>query len=347
MRIALITDVWTPLINGVVTTLENTVRIARSHGHDVLVLSPEMFPSLPCPTYPEIRLVLFPWRKVSRILDEYRPDAVHIANEGPMGWAGRFACQRRRWGFTTAYHTRLPEYIRLRFPVPLRASYTFFRWFHKPSKAVMTASPELMEELRSRGFTSLKLWSRGVDTGLFRPRDKGHLEAPRPISMFVGRVAVEKNIEDFLRLEIPGTKYVVGDGPAFSRLKAAYPRVRFVGAKRGEELAANMAAADVFVFPSTTDTFGLVLLEAMACGVPAAAYPVTGPQSVVIHGKTGWLSWNLNEAVHQALSLSPQACRSHAETYSWERCTEQFLGNLHLLNRDRGEGSSCGGRKET
>jgi glycosyltransferase involved in cell wall biosynthesis len=331
MRIALITDVWTPLINGVVTTLENTVRILREKGHVVLVLSPDMFPGLPCPTYPEIRLALFPWRKVTRILDDYRPDAVHIANEGPMGWAGRFSCWKRGKGFTTAYHTRLPEYIRLRLPVPLRASYAFFRWFHKPSKAVMTASPELIEELRSRGFSNLKLWSRGVDTGLFRPRSKDYLDAPCPISMFMGRVAVEKNIEDFLRLDIPGTKYVVGDGPAFVKLKAAYPDVRFVGAKRGEELAAHLAAADVFVFPSTTDTFGLVLLEAMACGVPVAAYPVTGPQSVVVHGQTGWLSDDLGEAVHRALPLSPQACRSHAETYSWERCAEQFLGNLHRL----------------
>ncbi|WP_245589981.1 glycosyltransferase [Desulfonatronum lacustre] len=166
----------------------------------------------------------------------------------------------------------------------------------------------------------------------------GNVDAPRPISMFMGRVAVEKNIEDFLRLDIPGTKYVVGDGPAFAKLKAAYPDVRFVGAKRGEELAAHLAAADVFVFPSTTDTFGLVLLEAMACGVPVAAYPVTGPQSVVVHGKTGWLSENLHEAVHQALPISPQACRIHAETYSWERCTEQFLGNLHLLNTKRKDG---------
>jgi len=332
MRIALITDVWTPQINGVVTTLENTVRIARAKGHEILVLSPDMFPSLPCPTYQEIRLALFPWRTVTRRLDAFRPDAVHIANEGPMGWAGRVACRLRCWAFTTAYHTRLPEYIRLRFPIPLQASYAFFRWFHKPSKAVMTASPELMQELRNRGFSNVKLWSRGVDTGLFRPQSKDYLQDPRPISMFVGRVAVEKNIEDFLRLKIPGTKYVVGDGPAFTTLKANYPDVRFAGAKRGEELAAHMAAADVFVFPSITDTFGLVLLEAMACGVPVAAYPVTGPQSVVIHGRTGWLSQDLEEAVHQALPLSPQSCRDHAKTYSWERCTEQFLSNLHRLD---------------
>ncbi|TVQ97191.1 MAG: glycosyltransferase family 1 protein [Desulfovibrionales bacterium] len=332
MRISVITDVWTPLINGVVTTLENTVRILRERGHVVLVLSPDLFPSIPCPTYPEIRLALFPWRQVSGILDDYCPDAVHIANEGPMGWAGRLYCRLRGIGFTTAYHTRLPEYIRLRFPVPIGTSYAFFRWFHKPSKAVMTASPILMQELRNRGFDNLKLWSRGVDTKLFRPRSKDFLDAPRPISMFVGRVAVEKNIEDFLRLGLPGTKYVVGDGPALSRLKATYPQVRFVGAKRGEELASYMAAADVFVFPSTTDTFGLVLLEAMACGVPVAAYPVTGPQSVVIQGKTGWLSENLCEAVNKALSLSPEACLHHAETFSWERCTEQFLGNLHRLD---------------
>ncbi|GAB6059116.1 glycosyltransferase family 4 protein [Desulfonatronum parangueonense] len=331
MRIALITDVWPPLINGVVTTLENTVRILREKGHVVLVLSPDLFPGIPCPTYPEIRLALLPWRKVGRILNDYRPDAVHIANEGPMGWAGRIACGLSRKGFTSAYHTRLPEYIRLRFPVPLQASYAFFRWFHKPSKAVMTASPLLMEELRGRGFTNLRLWSRGVDTRLFRPRSKDFLDAPRPISMFVGRVAVEKNIEDFLRLSMPGTKYVVGDGPALGELNTKYPYVRFFGAKRGEDLARHLAAADVFVFPSTTDTFGLVLLEAMASGIPVAAYPVTGPQSVVIHGRIGWLSDNLTEAATKALTLSPQACRKHTKTYSWERCTEQFLNNLHVL----------------
>ena len=336
MRIVLITDVWTPLINGVVTTLENTVRIAREKGHDVLVLNPEMFAGLPCPTYPEIRPALFPWYKVSRILRAFRPDAVHIANEGPMGWAGGMACRLSGHGFTTAYHTRLPEYIRLRFPIPLRVSYAFFRWFHKPSKAVMTASLLLMEELRGRGFTNVKLWSRGVDTRLFYPRSKDFLDAPRPISMFVGRVAVEKNSEDFPRLSILGTKFVVGDGPAFRELRSRNPEVRFVGAKRGEDLARHMTAADVFVFLSTTDTFGLVLLEAMACGVPVAAYPVTGPQSVVVHNLTGWLSNDLAEAVTKALTLSPKACREHAKNYSWERCTDQFLNNLHILKAHSG-----------
>jgi glycosyltransferase involved in cell wall biosynthesis len=336
MRIALITDVWTPLINGVVTTLENTVRIARARGHEVLVLHPRMFSSISCPTYPEIRLALFPWRKAGRLLDDFRPEAIHIANEGPMGWTCRAYCRSRRKGFTTAYHTRLPEYIRMRFPVPLRCSYGFFKWFHKPSKGVMVASPQLMEELGRRGFVNLKIWSRGVDTRLFRPRSKTFLDDPQPISMFVGRVAVEKNIEDFLRLSIPGTKYVVGDGPALRRLRAAYPDVRFVGAKRGEELAAYMAAADVFVFPSITDTFGLVLLEAMSCGVPVAAYPVTGPLSVVLHGRTGWLDNDLKQAVCKALTMSPENCRAHAQTFSWERSAEQFLSNLYPLNNHGG-----------
>jgi len=331
MRIVLITDVWTPLINGVVTTLENTVRITRAKGRHVMVISPDLFPAIPCPTYPEIRLALFPWRKVGKMLDDFQPDAIHIANEGPLGWAARTACQRRGLKFTTAYHTRLPEYIRVRFPVPLALSYAFFRWFHKPSQGVMCASSQLMDELTGRGFTNLKLWSRGVDTDLFRPRDKGFLDGERPISMFVGRVAVEKNIERFLELPLPGTKYVVGHGPALETLRRRYPDVRFVGPRRGVELAAHLAAADVFVFPSTTDTFGLVLLEAMACGVPVAAYPVTGPQSVVLHGKTGWLDQNLEHAAIQALALNPADCRAHALNYSWERCTQQFLGNLHLL----------------
>jgi glycosyltransferase involved in cell wall biosynthesis len=336
MRIVLITDVWTPLINGVVTTLENTVRCARAAGHEFLVLHPHLFSSIPCPTYPEIRLALVPWRRMGRMIDAFRPDAIHLANEGPLGWAGRVYCRIRRKGFTTAYHTRLPEYLRLRFPIPLRLSYSFFKWFHRSSKSVMVASNQLLEELKTRGFVNLKLWSRGVDTQLFQPLSKGFLDGLRPISMFVGRVAVEKNIEDFLCLSIPGTKYVVGDGPALHKLQAKFPEVRFVGAQRGEKLAAYMASADVFVFPSTTDTFGLVLLEAMSCGVPVAAYPVTGPQSVVLHGRTGWLDNDLQYAVTKALTMSPQACRNHAETYSWERCTEQFLGNLYPLNNHSG-----------
>lgn len=331
MRIALITDVWTPLINGVVTTLENTVRIVQGKGHQVMVINPDLFPGFPCPTYPEIRLALFPWRKVGRMLKNFQPNAVHIANEGPLGWAARTACWSQGLKFTTAYHTRLPEYIRLRFPIPLNPSYAFFRWFHKPSKGVMCASAQLMAELEQRGFINLKMWSRGVDTDLFRPGNKGFLEGERPISMFVGRVAVEKNIEQFLNLPIPGCKYVVGHGPALESLRRQYPQARFVGARRGKELAAHMAAADVFVFPSTTDTFGLVLLEAMACGVPVAAYPVTGPRSVVLHGRTGWLDDDLETAVDKALSLRPEDCRAHALTYSWERCTEQFLGNLHVM----------------
>ena len=332
MRIAIVTDAWRPQVSGVVTTYAATIAQLHEKGHAVMVVTPEEFRTIACPTYPEIPLALFPGRQVARRLAAFRPEAIHIATEGPLGWAARAFCLRQGLGFTTAYHTRFPEYIRLRLPIiPSGLLYRGIRHFHQPAAGTMVATVDLQRELAARGFAHLRLWSRGVDTERFRPREKGFLAGPRPLAMYVGRIAVEKNIEDFLRLELPGTKYVVGDGPAREALQRRYPAVRFVGMKHGEELACHLAAADVFVFPSRTDTFGLVLLEAMACGVPVAAYPVAGPRQIVLNGVNGWLDEHLPTAVGRALAVAGGPCRQAALRYSWAACTEQFLRNLTLL----------------
>lgn len=331
MRIAIITDAWHPQVSGVVTTYTATIAGLRARGHKVLAVTPEQFRTIPCPTYPEIPLALFPGKTLRRLLAAFRPDSVHIATEGPLGWAARAACLRWGLGFTTAYHTRFPEYIRLRLPLPLSLLYAGIRHFHAPAVRTMVATDDLHRELAARGFRHLSRWSRGVDTELFRPQDKGFLADPRPVAMYMGRVAVEKNIEAFLRLELPGTKYVVGDGPALATLARRYPAVRFVGMRHGDELARYLAAADVFVFPSLTDTFGMVLLEAMASGVPVAAYPVTGPKQVVENGVSGCLDEDLGSAVRRALALDGSGCRSAALSFSWDACTDQFCDNLHRI----------------
>jgi glycosyltransferase involved in cell wall biosynthesis len=339
VKLALVTDAWHPQTNGVVRTLVSTVERLRAENVTVEVISPQGFRSIPCPTYPEIRLSLFARGRVARRLEAFDPDAVHIATEGPLGMAARSWCLAHSAQFTTAYHTQFPEYLRARLPVPLCASYAFLRWFHGAASRTLVATPAMRRQLEARGFGNLSIWSRGVDVELFRPRDKAALDLPRPIWLYVGRVAVEKGIEDFLELELPGTQLVVGDGPARPSLERRYPRARFVGFKHGEELATHFAASDVFVFPSRTDTFGLVLLEAMACGLPVAAYPVTGPIDVVAHGVTGILDENLRAAALRALHLDPQACRAHAMRYTWEASTRQFLNELarsgpaHLLDR--------------
>lgn len=328
MRIAIVTDAWHPQVNGVVTTLTRTVKTLEQAGHTLQVICPALFETVPCPTYPEIRLSLMPGRLIHEIFESFAPDAIHIATEGPLGWTARRYCLKKGLRFTTSYHTRFPEYLRLRVPVPLWLSYQVMRRFHARAKRTMVATGDMRDELSRRGFKNLTLWSRGVDTEIFKPYGKDFLEGERPLSIFVGRVAVEKNIEDYLRLTMPGTKYVVGDGPDLAELRRKYPGVRFTGYKRGMELARHMASADVFVFPSRTDTFGLVMLEAMACGVPVAAYPVTGPKNIVQHGFTGILDDDLGQAVRHALTLDGRRCRSYAEGFSWQRCTAQFFGNL-------------------
>ncbi len=329
MKIAIVTDAWHPQVNGVVTTLTQTRKELVRLGHEVLVIAPPDFRTVPCPTYPEIRLALLPGRMLERRLDAFEPEGLHIATEGPLGLAARRWALRNRQPFTTSFHTRFPEYIRLRFGIPLRATYAWLRWFHHPARTIMVATPSLRAELAARGFEHLALWSRGVDTELFRPRDKAFLDAPRPIFLYLGRVAIEKNIEAFLRLNLPGTKYVVGDGPDHKSLRAKYPEVRFTGYRVGEELARHLAAADVFVFPSRTDTFGLVLIEALACGVPVAAYPVPGPADIIENGVTGCLHDDLETAARRALALDPARCRAEALKYTWAACTQQFLAHLN------------------
>lgn len=328
MRFALVTDAWLPQVNGVVRTLGNTIHEIEAAGHAVTVISPADFRTIPCPTYPEIRLALLAGRAVRRRLEALDPDAVHVATEGPLGLAARNWCVRRERPFTTAYHTQFPEYVRARAPIPLSVGYAAVRWFHGRATRTLVTTPSMQRQLADRGFRNLHLWGRGVDTELFRPRGKDFLDLPRPIWLYFGRVAVEKGIGDFLELDLPGTKLVVGDGPACEELKRRYPKTVFAGYRNGEDLAAHISASDVFVFPSRTDTFGLVLLEAMACGVPVAAYPVTGPIDVVRHGVTGVLSENLGAAALAALALDPSACREHALAHSWEASTRQFLSAL-------------------
>jgi len=300
-------------------------------GHEVLVCEPGLFRTVPCPTYPEIRLALFPYRSLARRLDVFVPDALHIATEGTLGMAARRWCLRRRMPFTTSYHTQFPEYLRARYPIPLALTYAQLRRFHGAAVRTMVATETMQRRLETRGFTHLARWSRGVDLTLFKPREREFLSFPRPVWIYMGRVAVEKSIEDFLALELPGTKVIVGDGPARAELEKKYPAAIFTGYKFGEDLAKHVAAADVFVFPSKTDTFGLVLLEAMACGVPIAAYPVTGPIDVIKSGVTGVLDADLRTAALGALKLSREVCREQALAFTWEAATRQFLHNLAPL----------------
>lgn len=328
MNIAIVSDAWRPQTNGVVTTLRRTASCLEDRGHRVRVLGPDAFRSVPCPTYPEIRLSLAPGRGVAEFFDEFAPDTVHVATEGPLGLAARRQLRRRGWRFTTSYHTQFPQYLRARAPIPLGWSYAALRWFHSAAARVMVNTPHVRDELAARGFENLVHWTRGVDATLFRPRDKAFLDLPRPVFVCVGRVAVEKNIEAFLSLDLPGSKLVVGGGPALEQMRRRYPEAVFTGYRFGEELAATVAAADVLVFPSLTDTFGLVMLEAMACGVPVAAFPVTGPLDVVEPGVTGVLDADLRRAALEALTLDPAACVAHARRFSWEAATRQFESHL-------------------
>lgn len=328
MRIAIITDAWHPQVNGVVRTLAYTGEQLEAGGHQALFITPQAFTTCPCPTYPAIRLALFPQKGVRQRLTAFRPHAIHIATEGPLGHAVRSLCRHRGLPFTTSFHTQFPEYIRARLPFPVSWSYGYLRHYHGRAVRTFVPTPSMQERLQARGFQNLHVWSRGVDTSLFRPRPKSFLSSVRPVMMYLGRVAVEKNIEAFLNLDIPGSKYVVGDGPDLLKLRDHYPDVLFVGQKLGHNLAAHLAAADVFVFPSLTDTFGLVLLEALACGVPVAAFPVTGPVDVVQQGKTGMLDTDLRQAIIGALQLNPADCVAFARQHSWQTCTQRFLSLL-------------------
>jgi glycosyltransferase involved in cell wall biosynthesis len=331
MKVLVATDAWHPQVNGVVRTLGSLARVASKLGVTVDFLSPEGFPSYPVPTYPGLRLALPSRRRIAERIEAAKPDAIHLATEGPIGFAVRAYCRRRGRPFTTSYTTRFPEYISARSPIPESWVYAALRWFHSAASVTMVATPSLRNELAGRGFGNLGMWTRGVDVDLFRPDRAVDLGLPRPIFMTVGRVAVEKNLEAFLSLDLPGSKAVIGDGPQLEKLKRDFPAAYFLGPLENGTLAAHLAAADVFVFPSRTDTFGIVQLEALASGVPVAAYPVTGPKDVIGDHPVGALHEDLSVACIEALRISRHACRKFALSYSWENSARQFLGHVRKL----------------
>ncbi|MGI9523126.1 MAG: glycosyltransferase family 4 protein [Hyphomicrobiaceae bacterium] len=328
MRVLIATDAWRPQINGVVRTYERLAASAASFGVELTFLTPSEFRTFPCPTYPEIRLAIPGYHFIIERMACISPDAVHIATEGPIGWMIRRYCLQRAIPFTTAFHTRFPEYLSGRFGVPASWIYAIQRHFHNSAAGTMVASGSLTDELDKRGFQKLMPWTRGVDTNLFRPRNVRLFGRQSPVLLYVGRVAIEKNIEAFLSLPIVGTKVVVGTGPMLESLRSRYPEAHFTGKLTGTALAEAYASADAFVFPSCTDTFGIVLIEAMACGIPVAAYPVTGPLDNVIEGRTGALNNDLSAAVSQALQVDRGWVREHALNYSWENATRLFLANI-------------------
>ncbi|HEV2365533.1 MAG TPA: glycosyltransferase family 1 protein [Caulobacteraceae bacterium] len=332
MRILLATDAWAPQVNGVVRTLTRVVTELRDLGDTIEVISPDQFATVPLPTYPEIRLALGAYERVQDRFKAFEPEAIHIATEGPIGLAARRICLEWKLPFTTSYHTKFPEYVSARLPVPLAAGYAYMRWFHRPSGRLMVATPSMAKELERHGFRNISLWSKGLDTDLFRPRS--HNE-PRvfedlegPIWLYVGRIAPEKNLEAFLGLDLPGTKVLVGDGPQRLELAARFPAARFLGPKFEHDLAACYADADVFVFPSLTDTFGLVILEAWGAGTPVAAFPAPGPIDLIPGSGAGVLAetttTGLKDACLAALKLDRDQVRRWALQYSWRTCAEEF-----------------------
>ena len=328
MKIAIVTDAWHPQINGVVTTYVETIRVLRKLDHEVVTITPSQFKTLPCPTYSEIPLSIVRPSQIRNKLAKIAPHAVHIATEGPLGWAARRACIAVNFPFTTSYHTRFPEYVRMRFPIPLKLSYLIMRQFHNQAATMMVSTKRLQKEMTLKGFENVNIWSRGVDTDLFRPRPDLRYSSEQQILTYVGRVAPEKNIETFLNLNIPGKKVVIGDGPALESLRKRYPDVYFTGFKKGEQLTSLLASSTVFVFPSLTDTFGVVQLEALASGVPVAAFPVNGSKEIITNGINGWLDEDLATAVRKCKNIDSDTCRKSAISFSWESCTKQFVSNL-------------------
>jgi glycosyltransferase involved in cell wall biosynthesis len=331
MKVLVATDAWRPQVNGVVRTLGSLARAAGKLGVDIEFLSPDGFWTFPVPTYPGLRLALPGRKKIAERIEAAKPDAIHLATEGPIGYAVRAYCMRVGRPFTTSYTTRFPEYISARSPIPAQWVYNVLRRFHGAATVTMVATPSLMTELGERGFTNLGMWTRGVDVDLFRPDRAIDLGFPRPIFMSVGRVAVEKNLPAFLSLDLPGTKVVIGAGPQEAELKRRFPSAKFLGQLDNGILAAHLAAADVFVFPSLTDTFGIVQLEALASGVPIAAFPVTGPKDVIGDNPIGVLNDDLRVACMQALWISRETCREFALRYSWENSARQFIGHAHKV----------------
>ena len=327
MRILVATDAWHPQVNGVVRTLTMVAEAATVHGVEFHFLTPESFRTVAMPSYRDLRVALPAPARIARLIAEAAPDSIHIATEGPIGLLVRRYCRKHRLAFTTSFHTRFPDYVSARAPIPESWVWATLRWFHGASSAVLAATPALASELRERGFDNVVLWPRGVDTALFRPRDDD-LCLPKPVFLSVGRVAVEKNLEAFLDLDLPGTKVIVGDGPARLALAHAYPQAVFLGQLQGEALAQVYAAADVFVFPSRTDTFGLVLLEALASGLPVAAFPVAGPRDVIGTAPVGVLSEDLRAACLAALQVPAEECVAFAARYTWEACATAFVDNM-------------------
>lgn len=334
MRIVIVTDAWSPQVNGVVRTLQTMQAELERMGHAVKVISPDLYPSFPCPTYPEIRLAFARSSVVGQAIAAFRPDAVHLATEGPLCLAARRWCIRGGVPFTTAYHTHFPDYLAHRTGLPAAWFWRYIRWFHGPARAVLVSTRSVRQQLRAHGLPQVRPWGRGVDLTAFTPDAAPpalFAQLPRPIQLYVGRVSVEKNLEAFLANEHPGTKVVVGDGPARSALERAYPHAHFLGALFGTDLAGAYAGADVFVFPSRTDTFGLVMIEALACGTPVAGYPVTGPVDIVMP-ESGALSDRLDDAIAAALRCDPKACVAHGRSFSWDRSVQEFLAGLHSID---------------
>jgi len=340
MKIALLTDAWEPQVNGVVRTWQHVIKEAQKLGHEFTAIHPGMFKTVGAPKYPEIRLALWPAGQTRRTLDEFQPDAIHVATEGPIGRAGRKYCVKRKLPFTTSYHTQFPHYLKAYFGIPTWATYKFIRWFHGKAEATLAPTKTVVDELHAHGLPKAKTWSRGVKTNVFRPLNEMAGEnvfddLPKPIFLYAGRVAVEKNIEAFLQLDLPGTKVVVGDGPVKTKLEKQFPApgTFWAGYQFGEDLARHYASADVFVFPSLTDTFGVVMLEANAAGLPVAAYPVTGPIDVVQEGVTGCMNDDLRQACLEAAKLNPDDCRDYALQNSWQRCAGMALDTFTKIER--------------
>ena len=339
MRIAIVTDAWSPQVNGVVRTLQSVRDELVRQGHDVLIVSPDLFYSMPCPTYPEIRLAFASTGSVGRMLEEFSPQAIHLATEGPVCLAARRWCLVRDFPFTTAYHTQFPDYVAARTGVNPEWVWRYIRWFHSPAQSILASTASIADTLKAHGLTQIRHWGRGVDLSTFGdpvpdPAIRALAQAGNgPIQLYVGRVAIEKNIEAFLTATHPGSKVIVGDGPALASLKAKYPDAHFLGPKFGTDLAAAYAAADVFVFPSKTDTFGLVMIEALACGTPVAAYPVTGPIDVLTP-ETGAMHDDLDQAIAEALTRDRAACRAYGQGFTWAKSAYQFLHALVPVGGD-------------
>ena len=334
-KVLIVTDAWLPQTNGVVRCLEAVGRELVRMGHEVSYLTPEGFWTFPMPTYPEIKLSIVSPPTIAAFIEREAPDHIHIATEGPLGLLARLICAEQGLAFTTSYHTRFPEYVAARAPIPVEWTYAFLRWFHGAAAATLVPTASMRDELQSRAFTGLRTWTRGVDHARFSPGEKTwFLDLPGPHLLYVGRVSVEKNVEAFLALDVPGTKIVVGDGPSRLELEAKYPEARFLGLRTGGELSSIYRSADVFVFPSRTDTFGNVMIEAMASGLPVAAYPVTGPRDVLTNPACAAMDEDLGAAVRRALTLDGAAARAHALTFTWAACAEIFLETLVPVRRE-------------